>query len=286
MAYYNARIKKDNRGKILEVLVADNQIFSDEKIKFSDLADNQNFDIDTELDIIGSSPHLVCFDALRPVAELRSELECENMTEALFERIESNEAFMRNLKEKICREASARRAKRKIFDYAACNDFDYFITLTLDKKKIVRNDWELIVPKLNTWLSNRVQRNGYRYIIAPEWHKNRLGMHFHGLLSGDKIGLAETGKFDSAGHEIFNLTDWKYGFTTAIQTYGDRTNVAKYITKYICKDSEKIGGRWYLHSNNLESPIYQYENFEFDSLDGENVFKVHCPSANIRGIRY
>lgn len=292
MNFYNARIKRDNRGKVLEILVADNEIFCDEKISYKDMFDNQNFDIDTELDNAGFS-YLNCdlSDYKRKSeseikAEIKAEIECEEMTEALFERLEKSDYEFKLAREKFCRESAARRAKRKIFDYAACNDFDYFITLTLDKKKINRSDWELIIPKLNTWLCNRVQRNGYKYIIAPEWHKNHLGIHFHGLLSGDKIGLVSTGKTDKAGHEIFNLKDWPYGFTTAIKTYGDRTNTAKYITKYICKDSEKIGGRWYLHSNNLNSPDFEYVNIEFDSLDGDNVFKVHCPSGNIRGIRY
>lgn len=38
---------------------------------------------------------------------------------------------------------------------------------------------------------------------------------------------------------VYNVSDWKYGFSTAIQTYGQMSNLAFYVTKYITKDVKK-----------------------------------------------
>ena len=40
-------------------------------------------------------------------------------------------------------DCSRRRARRKIFDYCICNDFDIFVTLTLDKSLIDRLEYEI-----------------------------------------------------------------------------------------------------------------------------------------------
>lgn len=166
----------------------------------------------------------------------------------------------------ICR----RRAYKKVFDYAICNEqaFDLFITLTLDKERIDRYDMEKIYPKLRIWLDNRVRRKGLKYILVPELHKDGA-VHFHGLINSSAVQLKDSGKrvWDrkslSYGKTIYNVTDWKLGFTTACKLTGDYENVCKYITKYVTKQTEGglIGGRYYYHGGDLEGPHYEYINF-------------------------
>lgn len=163
-----------------------------------------------------------------------------------------------------------RRAYKKVFDYAICNEqvFDLFITLTLDQERIDRYDMEKIYPKLKNFLSNRVERKGLKYIIVPELHKDGA-VHFHGLINSSAVQLKDSGKrvWDrkslSYGKTIYNVTDWKLGFTTACKLTGDYENVCKYITKYVTKQTEGglIGGRYYYHGGDLEGPHYEYINF-------------------------
>ena len=87
------------------------------------------------------------------------------------------------------------------------------------------------------------KRKNLKYLVIPEHHKDGA-IHMHGLISGD-IKLIDSGKTDTSGHTIYNMPDWRYGFSTAIETYGDVENCAKYITKYITKDLKKIFGNYY-----------------------------------------
>lgn len=167
-------------------------------------------------------------------------------------------------------EQSRRRAYRKVFDYAACNEdvFDLFITLTLDKEMVDRYDIEKIYPKLKNFLDHRVQRKGLAYILVPELHKDGA-IHFHGLINSAAVTLKDSGKrywkrnTPSYGQKIYNITDWKLGFTTAVKLSGDYEDVCKYITKYVLKQSDggMIGGRYYYHGGDLKEPHYEYINF-------------------------
>ena len=176
------------------------------------------------------------------------------------------------------------RAKKAIYDIVASNQWDFFVTLTLDESLIGdRSDYGSIVKKLNIWLDNAVRRKGLRYIIVPEWHANRKGIHFHGLINDGVFRMVDSGHKDREGHPVYNLLDWKYGFTTAIRTYGDVTHTAKYVTKYITKDSEKIGGRYYFHGGDLLKPSYQYFNTDFYEYGDEHTFDYE---ADLPGLRF
>jgi hypothetical protein len=163
------------------------------------------------------------------------------------------------------------RARRKVFDYVCGDDsLDLFCTLTLDKEKLARDEWGEIVRKLNVWLDNRVRRNGLKYVLVPEYHKDGHAIHFHGCMNSEALTLAASGHFDR-GKEVFNITSWKYGFTTAKKIdsgVGSRVACAKYIAKYMTKGQEKIGGRYYLHGGSLAEPFFKYSNTDFDAADG------------------
>ena len=208
-------------------------------------------------------------------------------------------------------DASRRRARRKIFDYIICNDFDMFVTLTLDAKLIDRNDYGAIIKRLNTWLGNRVKRKGIRYIGAPEYHKNG-GLHFHFAVNGaDKFRLIDSGTVTVDGrkkpiradtarfrgyppeqlHTVYNLPEWQLGFSTAILTYGDRGALAHYLSKELCKDVQKslvksgsidkIGGRWYLHGGHFEKPVVELANRNFEEMSCYS-YDVACDGGKFK----
>lgn len=194
------------------------------------------------------------------------------------------------------RERAARRARRKVSDYVmAEHDFRYFITLTLNGKDFPRNDLNTALKRLQTWLKNRVQREGLKYIIVPEYHADGESLHFHGFINdalrvefsgtvvppdGGKPVTVKTAKrkgYDlTRCHRVYNIPEWLYGFTTAIPLYGEKEAAAAYIAKYITKqydatdgDRTKIGGRYYWHSNNLRKPVCRYTNADFENWPGD-----------------
>lgn len=144
------------------------------------------------------------------------------------------------------------RARTALRDLARANAFDLFVTFTLDATRVDRYDYGVVVQKLNRWLDNRVRRNGLKYVLVAEHHKDGA-IHFHGLLN-DVLPLADSGKRDKAGRQVFNMPAWALGFSTAVRLDGDYAKVCSYITKYITKGAEKVGGRWYYHGGDLRKP--------------------------------
>lgn len=206
--------------------------------------------------------------------------------------------YKSSVKENIAR--SQRRAKNALFDLIACNQWDYFITLTLSPNEIDRNDYQAIIKKLNTYLDNRVRRNGLKYIGVPELHKNG-GFHFHFLVN-DVLPLGDSGtvkrpdcsrpvKLSTAlrlGYNradlktVYNISDWGLGFTTAIHTYGEPSALANYVGKYITKSDKKIGGRWYYSGGKLLKPVYTYSRESFGDFVGDYGFNCDGGAFLIR----
>lgn len=147
---------------------------------------------------------------------------------------------------------SMRRAKAAIREISLCNRFSYFVTLTLNKEMVDRYDMSAITRKLNSWLDNCVRRKGLAYVLVPERHKDGA-IHFHGFFN-DALPVVDSGHEDRQGHKIFNLPAWTLGFTTAIELYDDYHKAVGYVCKYIGKQGEKPGGRWYYSGGALARP--------------------------------
>lgn len=142
--------------------------------------------------------------------------------------------------------------KNRIIQYAYCNDFDQFWTLTFAED---RYDVEKCYQKLATFLRKIKKKYGnFRYIIVAEFHKDNA-VHFHALAGGYQGNLTSSGVFQK-GNEVFNLDDWKYGFTNC-QNIKNRLAIGAYISKYIIKSIENSpaakGRKKYWHSDGLKT---------------------------------
>jgi hypothetical protein len=178
---------------------------------------------------------------------------------------------------------SLRRAAAKLRDMALSNRFSYFVTLTLDQSKIDRYDMGQITKALNGWLDNHVRRDGLAYVLVPERHKDGA-VHFHGFFN-DALGVVDSGTLDVPGsrkprkprsaaqraewlaagaHVVYNLEAWPYGFSTALELYGDYAAAVAYVCKYVRKQREKIGGRWWYHGGKLDGPVISYPDVTYD----------------------
>ena len=172
--------------------------------------------------------------------------------------------------------SSMRRTKNAICDYAKANTWEYFVTITFDKEKIDRYDYDKITKKLSKKLNNikRKQPN-FKYIIVPEQHKDGA-WHFHGLFSNiENFNLKKTKKRDIAKREIYNLENFNLGFTTATKIT-DSEKVSNYLTKYITKDLLKktFNKKKYWLSYNLTKPRVKVEYLDdYLKLDYSNSLK-------------
>ena len=162
-------------------------------------------------------------------------------------------------------ERSMRRARAKLRRLALANDFEYFVTLTLDPAKIDRYDGAAVTKALGRWADNMVRRHGLRYILVPERHKDGA-FHFHGFFAGKGLEIVDSGvKWD--GRPVYNLPQWTLGFSTAQRLYGDYHAAVGYCCKYIGKQAgERPLGRWYYSGGPLQEPEKEYIEVDYNSL--------------------
>ena len=200
-------------------------------------------------------------------------------------------------------ERSRRRAAARLRDYALCSPMRFFVTLTFSPEKVDRYDIKGILAKLRSWLDNRVRRKGLAYILVPELHKDGA-IHFHGFFSDCDIGIVDSGTIDCEGWKhpkkpkskaererwladggriVYNISDWAYGFTTAIELYGERAAAVGYCVKYVSKQKEKIGGRWYYSGGNLCTPKVTFGHWTYyDIIEADpGAFAFEIPAANV-----
>lgn len=188
------------------------------------------------------------------------------------------------------RERSMRRARANLRRLALANDFDYFVTLTLDPAKIDRYDPKAIMHTMNRWLDNMVRRHGLRYILVPERHKDGA-LHFHGFFAGTGLDAQDSGTIKrpgvkqpkrprneveraqwlaEGGRIVYNLPQWPLGFTTAMELYGEYSGAVAYICKYVGKqEGERPMGRWYYSGGALRQPEKTYVTLDYRELQTE-----------------
>lgn len=160
---------------------------------------------------------------------------------------------------------SMRRARAQLRRLALSNEFDYFVTLTLDPAKIDRFDGAAVTKALSQWCSNMVKRHGLRYVLVPEQHKDGA-FHFHGFMAGEGLIAADSGvQWD--GRPVYNLPQWTLGFTTAQRLYGTYSAAVGYCCKYIGKQQgQRPLGRWYYSGGALAKPKKTYLDLEYQGL--------------------
>ena len=124
------------------------------------------------------------------------------------------------------------RAKNKIFEYAAANEFDYFLTLTLDKDKYNRYDLGKYIKDLGQMIRDYRKKTGanIQYLLIPEPHKNGA-WHMHGLIKG--IPQEDLTK-NKNGYLDWSPYSKKFGYCS-IDPVRSQEAISKYITKYISK---------------------------------------------------
>lgn len=79
---------------------------------------------------------------------------------------------------------SRSRSRRKIREYALCNDFEYFVTITINSENCDRfslTECQDLLRKKLKWFKQKNKE--FEYLLITESHKNGA-FHFHGLMKG------------------------------------------------------------------------------------------------------
>jgi hypothetical protein len=143
------------------------------------------------------------------------------------------------------------KAKQKINEYILCNNFNYFFTLTLDKDKVnSRYDMCYLSAKIrNSFKYLKKKYPDLIYIIIAEHHKKDGAIHFHGLTN-----IIPYEEVNNNGYLHSKYFFNSYGFNSFLELYGDKAQLANYITKYINKDMIRFdGGYRYISSRGLKT---------------------------------
>ncbi|MCB5712133.1 rolling circle replication-associated protein [Lactonifactor longoviformis] len=168
-----------------------------------------------------------------------------------------------------------------MYEITRANRWSYFVTLTFDPKKIDSTDYDLLSCKTSKWLNNLKSRYApdLKYILVPELHKDGKKFHFHALIANTgNLQLSFSGKVAVGkriydyhrkpfGTKIYNLSNWKYGFSTATAV-SDSSRVASYITKYITKDLCTLtkGKKRYWVSKNVDRAEISYMTLAYEDI--------------------
>lgn len=165
------------------------------------------------------------------------------------------------------------RARSKVREYVACNNWDYFGTLTFSDDKFPGIDFynksqraELVNLVKKSFLRNYKNRvcADFKYLFIPEWGTQTERFHLHCCLANiPSADLEFSGQCDKHGRKIYYWLSYskKFGFSnlTAIDNIG---KVANYVTKYIVADignDVPVGQYAYYASKGLNTAYTAYK---------------------------
>lgn len=138
-----------------------------------------------------------------------------------------------------------RRAKARVQELVICNEWDWFVTLTLDAKKHNRQDLTRWYKELTQWIRNYNRKFNIKikYLIVPELHGDGVSWHMHGLIMGlseehltqlqrgNKMSKSQLERIVK-GEKVYVLEAYerKFGFCS-IEPIHNKIAIGKYISK-------------------------------------------------------
>lgn len=180
------------------------------------------------------------------------------------------------------------RARGKIFELAMCNDWQFFVTLTLSDEKLKklglsRYDLKGFYKYFSKWLNNYKYK--LSYLLVPEKHKDGA-IHFHGFISGFPLDSPDLELFTENDHLPYKLLNkikdgeiifnWlpfseKFGFCD-FEFIRNQEKCSSYVTKYISKELYKtidnLGAHCYYCSTGLKRAERIIKTFDIiDNID-------------------
>ena len=140
------------------------------------------------------------------------------------------------------------RTKSRIIELGKCNDWDLFVTLTLNPNKYDRKNLGKFISDLSQLIRDE-RKKGYdiKYLLIPERHKDGC-WHMHGFIHG--LPIEKLHEFTLSerlpkkiidklknGKRVFTWEKYadKFGYAD-IELIQSKDAASAYISKYITKD--------------------------------------------------
>ena len=190
----------------------------------------------------------------------------------LFKRKDKNSVIVYDKKNRDYDEEARVRAFRKCVEYGLNNDWHYFITITLDDKKVDSKNYDYVLRRLLKDFENvrRYYDKDFKYLLVPELSPKNNRLHFHGLVRFGKT--SDQLKFDGEIKYLgvnkryknrfyrFERFFRKYGASRLDEIVRDSPAIVYYIAAYLGKSNrridnrtiDKIGTRYYYSSKGLK----------------------------------
>ena len=198
------------------------------------------------------------------------------------------------------------RARNKVFEYVLCNDFVFFVTLTLNKEKYDRTDLKKFNKDWGIFIRdyNKRKNADIKYVLIPEQHKDGC-WHMHGFIMGlpyDRLEL-----FDLYGERplpsyivkklkknelLFNFPEYekRFGFNIFEPIRNKKASVlymSKYMTKDMSRNVTELGGHLYYCSKKglkkaeiIKQGQFLDSDFDFDfknEYGAQSFFEMLAP---------
>ncbi len=193
--------------------------------------------------------------------------------------------FLTDEKEK--ERVSLCRTKRRIKEICLCNDFEYFMTVTVSSENCDRFSLQDVQDKMKK-IFKKIKRkySEFKYIFITEEHK-KGGFHFHGMIKGistnDLIQFTLDDNIPLKMKQLIFMGELLYHFKIFDDEMGwntfspikDYNKCCNYITKYITKDCVKNeSNQIYFCSRGLKKPQEEFMiNQDLKQIFGENIFE-------------
>ena len=164
------------------------------------------------------------------------------------------------------------RTRSRIYELSICNNWEWYVTFTLDSSKYDRSNLKQFIKDLSQFIRDyrKKTNNQVKYLLIPEKHKDG-SWHMHGLLM--EIPSDELYPFSITEHLPYSILEklqngrqvytWKnyehkFGYAS-IEPILNHEAVSQYITKYITKEMmntiTELNAHSYYSSKGLNSSV-------------------------------
>lgn len=173
----------------------------------------------------------------------------------LFKKKDKNSVILYDKKVRDYDEEARVRAFRRCVEYGLNNDWQYFVTITLDDKKVDIKNHDCIIKKVlqEFALIRKRYDSGFRYLLVPELSPKNNRLHFHGLVKfGKSLDQLKTdGEIKYLGYNKrfknrfyrYERFHKKFGASRLDEIVKDSPAIVYYIAAYLGKSNRKIDNR-------------------------------------------
>jgi len=215
----------------------------------------------------------------------------------LFKRKDEESVIVYDKKERDYQEEARVRAFRKCVEYGLNNDWQYFITITLDDRKVDSDNYDCVISQiLKEFVKIRKYYDkDFKYLLVPELSPKHNRLHFHGLVAfgksleqlkadGEIKYLGFNKKFKNRFYRYERFFN-KFGASRLDEIVKDSPAIVYYIAAYLGKSnrkidnrkSDKIGSYYYYASKGLRSA----SKIKLDKNQADNILAAvrHMPTT-------